>query len=635
MPTYLDLRLTFNGSFNVGAGAMGGSLADKPLTRDARGLPMVPASAFKGRLRHEVERLTPGLRPDEKPPCGSPVAKNMCQGEGELCPVCRLFGSPWRLGRLIFSDLTLVEPDFLTTGGPIPLSDLRYGVGLSRQRRVAEEHLLYTREAFLPGAPITLAGTIAGELDNADLELLEAGLKSLFAVGGGKTGGMGWFDLAWSVREEPFPGSVIAAPPGQAITELDIVITLKSPLLVGRGANEAFYRLTRQDIPGSVLRGSLVRQMLAACRHAPDEPHHDCDFGRLFEAAEPPVFENLYPTPAGSEDLPLPALLSARSCKYHPGFINARDEEEQGHGVGDVLIPQVVFEEMLAAGIPLPLLYQPRCPKCGAEAKPFEASLVMFRLKSGPLSFDNVPVSVRRTSRTAIDRRRAVAAEGQLYTLEVVDPLDSQGRPTTFRGAIRASPEQTALLQHWLGRLNALGSGQSRGLGRVQIKAVPPGQLDRPLPPLAERLEKFNQAVQAEWDFYCTLAGSAPLPGDTTFFCLDLLSPVSLTRRGLPAPTLLPDMLGLPGQVHLIRAFAAYNRGGGWHLKAGLPRRTELTIEAGSVFMYRCDGLALADLEPYLALLEAAGLSAPIPRNQGLGRVAACLPFHYQPEVNL
>src|SRR5512143_3974677 len=121
MPTRMDVRLTFDGPFNVGSGAIGGSLADKPLTRDTRGLPMVPASTFKGRLRHEVERLAPILRPSEPLPCTSPAAETMCQGDVEPCLVCRLFGSPWHPGKLIFSDLTLTEPQFLTTEDSPPL----------------------------------------------------------------------------------------------------------------------------------------------------------------------------------------------------------------------------------------------------------------------------------------------------------------------------------------------------------------------------------------------------------------------------------------------------------------------------------------------------------------------------------
>jgi len=243
VPTRIEVTLTFDGPFNVGAGALGGSLADKPLTRDARGLPVIPASTFKGRLRHEVERLAPLLRPDEPPPCRAPTAETMCQGDGPVCPVCRLFGSPWQPSRLVFSDLTLTEPQFLQTVEQPPPGNLRYGVGLSRQRRVAEDQLLYTTEVFQPGTPLTLTGAISGELPPADRELLEAGLKSLFSIGGGKSRGLGWFDLTYTVietgeKDDP-PAEAISIEEKEALT---VIIELQSPLLVGTDRTEAFYK---------------------------------------------------------------------------------------------------------------------------------------------------------------------------------------------------------------------------------------------------------------------------------------------------------------------------------------------------------------------------------------------------------
>jgi CRISPR-associated protein Csx10 len=636
--TRIEIALTFDGPFNVGAGALGGSLADKPLTRDARGLPMVPASAFKGRLRHEVERLSPLLRPDAPRPCGSPVAENMCQGDAEPCPVCRLFGSSWHVGRLTFSDLLLVEPDLGTLRpSEIPPSDLRYGVGLSRQRRVAEDQLLYTTEVFLPGTPITLKGTITGDLDDQDLELLRAGLESLFTVGGGKTKGIGWYDLTVNVNREP--DGLSGMPAAKTQDEwLDVIVRLESPVLLGTDANEAFYNMTRAYIPGSVLRGSLAKQMATRCAHAAHESHENCDFGRLFGSNAVPTFEHLYPTTAGGRELSFPPPLTARSCKYHPGFARGRDKEELGHGVGDILIRQVVFEEMLGASLPLPVLYQPRCPQCQSHVDVYEEFLVMARADL----FDNVPVPIRRTSRTAINRQRAVAADGQLYTLESVEPMDDKRRPTTFRGRVRASPEQIEILAHWLPKLAGIGQKQTSGLGKVKIEIKRPGEMPDPLPSLADRIKAFNSKLKEEWEFYeRVLAACFPsdtvniptLPDDVLFFSVDLLSPASLYWHSLPITSPPPEMLGFSQGVRLQRAFADYQMIGGWHQGAKLPRRTQLAAAMGSVFLYRSEGYTLDELVKQLETIEADGIGAD--RVRGLGRVVICLPFHYQPEVNL
>ena len=632
MPTRIEIRLTFDGPFNVGAGALGGSLADKPLTRDARGLPMIPASSFKGRLRHEVERLAPILCPNDPPPCAAPVPDAMCQGDQEPCPVCRLFGSPWHSGKLTFSNLTLVEPDFLTTE-EAPLGDLRYGVGLSRQRRVAEDQLLYTTEVLLPGTPITLStlnGTISGDLTKEELALVRTALDNLFAIGGGKTKGLGWFELKMSVSEEPAPTFTAPAEVRDRDEWLEVVIQLDSPLLLGTDASEAFYITTRTYIPGSVLRGSLARQMLAACSHSPKEPHTDCDFGRLFGNGAIPVFEHLYPTTALAREFSFPAPLTARSCKYHPGFQKTRRPEDRGHGVGDILIRQAVFEEMLLTQAwPLPALYKPRCPECQGDVDRFDHFLVMVQ----PDLYDSVSVPVRRTSRTAINRQRAVAADGQLYTLEMIEPTDHQRRPTAFRGRVRASPPQLEILASWLPRLSAIGRSQTSGLGRVKIEVKRPGEISDPLPPLQKRLEPFNQMVREEWAFYQRVAGAAPLPDDVLFFCLDLLSPATLTWRGLPVTAPPPEMLGFETGVRLQRAFTGTQMMGGWHMGANLPRRTQPTVVMGSVFLYRSEGLSLEELSERLAPFEAGGLGQE--RARGLGRVVFCLPFHYQPEVTL
>ena len=136
MKILVDLAVRFDGAFNVGGGAMGGSTARRPLLTDWRGLPVVPGSSFKGRLRHTCKQLAEGLG---TPTCDDPRPDRMCPNgptPGASCPVCRLFGSTAQPSPLAFSDLALAEPEFLTRGEPPPTS-LRYGVGIARRRGVA------------------------------------------------------------------------------------------------------------------------------------------------------------------------------------------------------------------------------------------------------------------------------------------------------------------------------------------------------------------------------------------------------------------------------------------------------------------------------------------------------------------
>ena len=197
MRVRIQVTLHMTNAFNIGTGAMAGSPANKPLVKNRQGLPYIPGSTLKGRLRHACEAVA---RTQGEQICGSPVPERMCPdseevGRGQLCPACRLFGSPWYTSPLRFSDLTLISPFKPGSEAKAIRTNLRHGVSLSRQRRVAEEDLLYTTEVFLPGGQVAFQGWVEGNIQDADLTLLQDGLTSLYAVGGRKTGGLGWLKV--------------------------------------------------------------------------------------------------------------------------------------------------------------------------------------------------------------------------------------------------------------------------------------------------------------------------------------------------------------------------------------------------------------------------------------------------------
>lgn len=71
----LAITATIDTALCVGAGGSSGSLADQPIVRTAEGKLLIPASQFKGRLRHECEKLARGLGWNV---CDSPKAETMC-----------------------------------------------------------------------------------------------------------------------------------------------------------------------------------------------------------------------------------------------------------------------------------------------------------------------------------------------------------------------------------------------------------------------------------------------------------------------------------------------------------------------------------------------------------------------------
>jgi CRISPR/Cas system CSM-associated protein Csm3 (group 7 of RAMP superfamily) len=208
----IDLIVRLETPLNVGTGALTGVFADRPLLKDSLGYPYVPGSTLKGKLRHAYEQLARGLWAEQNRDwphdCHAPTPDAMCQrdpdDEASFCPVCRVFGAPWLPSRISCDDLMLHEPAYLreerrrAQHNPMPTS-LRHGVSLSRRRRVAEEARLYTTEIWMPGAKPAFRGEIRGDVERDELALLSVALDNLIALGGGKTGGLGWCTIEQAV----------------------------------------------------------------------------------------------------------------------------------------------------------------------------------------------------------------------------------------------------------------------------------------------------------------------------------------------------------------------------------------------------------------------------------------------------
>jgi len=211
MPTVeIGLTLTFRTPPSVGAGGASGTLADKVITRNARGQFIIPASQLKGKLRHACEQL---LRARDAPLCRPPHPDRMCPqveedggrplpmiNEQPLCLLCQVFGAPSRPSRLRFHDLVALRAD-------LPHETLRPMVSLNRHRRTAEEQRLFLVEtaphlgSAAEGLEFGNSTAITGDLDDrSHLHLLLAGFKLIFTWGGGSSRGLGWGEVTWQVR---------------------------------------------------------------------------------------------------------------------------------------------------------------------------------------------------------------------------------------------------------------------------------------------------------------------------------------------------------------------------------------------------------------------------------------------------
>ena len=199
------LNAVIDSALCVGAGGSSGSLADKPILRNAQGQLLIPASQLKGRLRHECEKLARCLGWQI---FSAPTAKLLCPQETEIlsqfrtayqvsgyrgyhCLVSQIFGNPILPSRIIVDDLIC---DFASVDLP---ELLRPGVTINRRRRTADEKKLYLLETSPANAQLSFKGEIhlLPDCPNYAKPLIIAALHHIHALGGSKSAGLGW--LRW------------------------------------------------------------------------------------------------------------------------------------------------------------------------------------------------------------------------------------------------------------------------------------------------------------------------------------------------------------------------------------------------------------------------------------------------------
>lgn len=215
MKLLLDYAITARSGVLVGSTATTASVGiDKTTMRrmtkdqEKRGSPIIPASAIKGKVRNQCERLLLSFGYEI---CRAPRADTMCPNyvfksptpDGR-CSVCVLFGSPGLFSRLLFSDAIARLQDREVRSDLAPhTTRIQAGVAISRNRRTAEDERLYFIERGIEG--LSYVGRIEGDLSLDDAEkqaaLLIVAIENLVALGGSKSRGAGWIDAKVSRLE--------------------------------------------------------------------------------------------------------------------------------------------------------------------------------------------------------------------------------------------------------------------------------------------------------------------------------------------------------------------------------------------------------------------------------------------------
>jgi CRISPR-associated protein Csm3 len=180
---------------------IGGS--ENPVIKDFRGIPYIPGSSLKGKLRTMLE-----YKYKRKIETGSPCG---CGEEFSVCPVCTLFGqhkSPpnYNLGpsRLIMRDAFLSEKsmkDWETAKAEgKEFTEIKMETSIDRRTGRAADRSLRQQERVNPGTEFLFnlsMRVFEGDNEQKMKDVVIEGIKLLTndTLGGSGTRGYGWVDI--------------------------------------------------------------------------------------------------------------------------------------------------------------------------------------------------------------------------------------------------------------------------------------------------------------------------------------------------------------------------------------------------------------------------------------------------------
>lgn len=421
-----------------------------------------------------------------------------------------------------------------------------------------------------------------------------------------------------------------------------VQLTACSPLAI-RADHAPGGVATARYIAGSALLGGLATVHRLLYEDHPDE------FEQLF-LREQILYPDLSPATFGSRNqkgivewwnkaeiavYPLP--LTARSCKHFPGFLRVayNDTREPGHGVRDSLFDWAIFKladarsELPPAGVLQLLEEQQKCsrPDCGKATTTFLEYYRRNESMSGrPMIAAHI--STRVQTHTGINRETGTVQEGILYSREV---FKEQSR---FWGLLKAPDELGETLLDFLklagnSGLLRIGTGRSRGMGKVQLEARLLDEQSYGYAAFKKRLGSFHTAFSNR----ASAVDSALKPEHFTF-ALTLHSPIILRDNLLRyhqsiGEATLGELLKLPADCFQeIYQAASSRRVSGWNEIWRTPRFQELAIDTGSVFFFASRIGADEDLLQALYRLEQEGIGQR--KAEGFGRVYVSDPFHLE-----
>jgi len=402
--------------------------------------------------------------------------------------------------------------------------------------------------------------------------------------------------------------------------EMWLKITPQEPLILGDVRPDSQFLTGKHYVPARVVRGTWTEWLLTCGQ----------DSSQILQTVGQLRIGNLFPA-AESEGLlyALPLPITALTCKRYPGFRSEPNPERQGHGVLDTLLPRLAYRLLELSGVSLTVPFSLVCSKCNER---MEAVGGFYAVYQGEEARHYVKFRPRFHAQTKVglSHKRRASLEGMLYTAIALSHKTeglTSAKDTTdlvFLGRVFGPRQAVNDLIAALDRI-AIGALHNRGYGRVRAETA-----DITLPPLRERVEKFNRLLSRCWEDIGQLAQNPakvpPMPGGA-YFAVTLLAPGVFYHDGTPT---LKAWLHLGGrELEPVFWAARPDMASGWSSAWGLPKPTNLAARTGSVYVYRWEG-DIGELIPFLEVLEQQGIGER--REEGFGECLVCHPFHLEEE---
>ena len=612
-PIKLKVTIPLLTPLHVG-GEPGSDTNTSYILRGPDGVAYYPGTAFKGKVRHYARQLSDA-------PCAFP---DPCK-----CDVCRLFGGEGNApGSLFFSNFYAVEEQ---TGCRLehkkPPIDLRAGNAIDRFRRVAADEKLFTTESAAISA---LEGYITGNVsdvkdpanDNTDLpkdeesaddntgllkdvRFLKESIKLIRQIGGNTSRGFGWVKVDIDVLEEQgdaYQEPVDASDEPVEVNEeqaessdhedtgphsgsepcVRVILTPKSPLLIGTHTTQSNFRDTQSIIPGAVLRAALAR---AICEQdCTKDPSKEVRITVLPEGEETnfpnlrQAFSELRFSALNSNIQSAPYPITTRKCKFH-----------EDHKKVDVLTAILKSREA-------------KCPECGGRLE-----------KLAPYEFFEEHAPTITSTHSEMDKQRGTARDGRLFTVRAIAP-----RTAVFSGTISGDidfGELSRLLRPTL----RVGAMLTAGFGECKVELKPFTVL--PDDGLSDRIKRFKELIGCEDNLIpITLMSDAIIDfskqDDDYYIKTDdylkayekLVNPVEGEHDF--------EMVHAMIKSRIWRGFDTGKQGGGFEKPA------KFLLQAGSVLVVRANAPDAPTMLEKLLKLEQNGIGLETQDGYGAVRVA-------------